>query len=104
MTIYEQFTAMSVEELSRWLDKHGQFDGSPWMLWFEKNYCKKCESIKCSYITAKEKLGIEPFYERSVECTYCELEKKCKFFPDIDDVPDNRDIIEMWLKESITNV
>lgn len=95
---------MSLEDFTAWLDEYGQFDHSPWSEWFAKKYCDNCESIKVTYIDAKEKLGLDPFYNESFECAFCELAdecgvKKCRFFPDLEDIPDNKEVIKMWLKE-----
>lgn len=100
MTYFEEFKNMDIDTLARWIDKNGLFDNSPWLKWWDKNYCSKCESIRCEYADCKEKLGIEPFYERSLECSYCELEGHCKYFPELDYVIDSVDIIKMWLKSN----
>lgn len=89
---------MSIDELTDWLDKYGQFDGSPWMDWFNNNYCSKCEPIKCK---VDEKDAFWPGH--TMDCAYCELEKKCKHFPQLDNMPDNKDIIKMWLMQECTN-
>lgn len=88
MTIYDKFTTSTPTSLAEWLDEHGQFDGSPWMEWFDTNYCKKCEPIlgKC-----------EDDY-RTLKFSYCELKGRCRFFPDLDHCIRNSEIIEMWLK------
>lgn len=39
--------------------------------------------------------------EREFPCSYCELNGNCKFFPDLDEVPDNKKIIKMWLETEI---
>lgn len=97
MTNFEKFTTSDIDTLARFLDKHGAFDDSPWMKWFDENYCKKCEPIECHYAEA-EKLNIKPFYGGTIKCGFCELEGYCKFFPDLDYIPDNEDIIKMWLE------
>ena len=101
MTNFKQIQSMSLEDFAKWLDENGQFDTAPWSGWFSKKYCDKCESIKCKYADAEEKLGLSPFarYNGEVECAYCELEGRCKFFPDLEDVPDNLETIKMWLAE-----
>ncbi len=102
MTNLEKIKNMSIDELAEWLDKNGMFDNSPWMNLFNEKYCAKCESIKCKYADAEEKLGITPFsYSGEIECAYCELENKCRFFPELDDVPDNKEMIKMWLEEEV---
>lgn len=88
MTQFERFKAMNLDEAVGWLDEYGLFDSSPWMKWFDQKYCKNCPSIKCKYED-----GIRQF-----PASWCELYDKCKFFPDMPDVPDNKDIIRMWLE------
>lgn len=97
---YDEFKAMSLEELAEWLDENGMFDGAPWSDWFTKCYCDNCESIKINYRDAEKKLGINVCsYDLTCECAYCELEDKCRFFPEFEDVPDNKEIIKLWLQE-----
>ena len=91
MNKYEQLISMSLDDFARWLDINGKFEGSPWMLWFTNKYCENCEPIKCRY----------PEGTHEFNCSYCELENKCKFFPAMEETPDNRDMIEMWLKEAV---
>ena len=100
-TVFKQIKAMSIDEFAEWLDKNGQFDGSPWMQWWDENYCNKCEPIKCKYADAENKLGFEPFYNRDIECSYCELEHKCRYFTEMSDVPSSKEIIKMWLESEI---
>jgi hypothetical protein len=67
---------------------------------FTEKYCSKCESIKCKYADAEEKLGFSPFsYSGEIECAYCELENKCRFFSELEDAPSNVEMIKMWLIE-----
>lgn len=100
MINFERLQLMSIDELAEWLDKNGMFDNSPWSEWFSKKYCENCESIKCKYADAEEKLSITPFsYSGEIECAYCELENKCRFFQELDDIPDNKKVIKMWLEE-----
>ncbi len=97
MNNFNFLQSLSLDELATWLDKYGQFDDSPWMSWFNENYCDKCESIECSY--TEYGAHIENPYNRRItfECSYCELENKCKFFLEFDDILDNKDIIKLWL-------
>ena len=100
MNNFKRIQSMTVDELAEWLDENGQFDSAPWSEWFSKKYCNNCESIKCKYADTEEKLGITKFsYSGEIECAYCELEKNCRFFPELDDVPDNREVIKLWLEE-----
>ena len=92
--LYNFIKDMSIDELTDGLDKYGQFDSSPWMGWFDENYCSKCESIKCK---VDEKDAFWPDY--TMDCAYCELENKCKYFPQLDNIPDNKDTIKLWLMQ-----
>ncbi len=99
---FERLQSMSIDELAEWLDKNGMFDNSPWLNSFNKKYCEKCEVIECTYTDAKEKLGIEPcFLDDTIECAYCEVYNKCRFFENLEDVPDSKDMIKMWLEEEV---
>ncbi len=101
MTNFEHIKAMSLDELAKWLDTHGQFDSSPWSSWFSETYCDNCETIKCKYVDDNDLLDVTPPYNREIACAFCELENKCRFFPEREDVPDNIATIKMWLlKES----
>lgn len=98
MTNLQKIANMSIDELAEWLDENGQYDNSPWNLWWDENYCSKCESIECTYAKAEEKLDSTPYYRHTIKCAYCELENKCKFFPELEDVPDSVNVIKMWLE------
>ena len=93
MTVFEYLTSVTIDEFAEWLDKHGMFDGSPWMDLFDNNYCLKCESeiVHIPNIDG----------ERVEEVGWCELHGKCKYFQDMDEVPDNKAIIKMWLEKEI---
>lgn len=93
MTVFEFITSMSIDELAELLDEYGMFDGSPWMDLFDKNYCLKCESeiVRIPNIDG----------ERVEEAGWCELHGKCKYFQDMDEIPDNKAIIKMWLEKEI---
>lgn len=92
MRIYDVFRNMSIDQLADWLDEHGVFDESPWMKWFNDTYCAKCENVMCHYPESAHEFPV----------FYCELEHKCRFFPDMDHEPDNREIIKMWLNLEFT--
>ena len=88
MTVFESIKSKNIDELSEWLDKYGAMDCSPWTKWFDENYCSKCEAeeIYVSAIDAKH------------ECAWCELHGKCKYFQEMNDIPDNKQVIKMWLE------
>lgn len=93
MTRFEKTKFMNIDEISIWLDKYGQFDTAPWTVWFADKYCDNCESIMCHYEDS----------EYEFPCAWCELNDGCKFFPEMDEVPDNKAIIKLWLESEVNN-
>lgn len=87
LTRLNKLQMMTLDSFTDWLDKHGEFDGSPWIKWWEKKYCQACDS----------ELVRDVDTGREMECAWCELHGKCRFFQEMDYVPDNKDIIKMWL-------
>lgn len=96
---YSYLQSLSLDDFAEWLDKHGQFDDSPWIAWFNETYCLKCESVELSADDVRDKLGIDPFYLGNVAYSYCELNKNCKYFPNMEEPPSTIDIIKLWLKQ-----
>ena len=86
MTNFEKLKSMNEEEISEFLDSIS-IDDDPWTVWFNKRYCENCETIR-SYAR------IPDIYYDS---TYCEVNGKCRYFQDKDDIPDNKEMIELWL-------
>ena len=87
MTNFEKLKSMNEEEISKFLDSLVNIDDNPWIVWFNKRYCKNCEAIR-SYAQ------IPDIYYDS---TYCEVNGNCRYFQDKDDIPDNKEMIELWL-------
>ena len=88
MTNFEKLKSMNEEEISEFLDSLANIDDNPWIVWFNKRYCENCEAIR-SY-------GRNPniYYDS----TYCEVNGNCRYFQDKDDIPDNKEMIELWLE------
>ena len=83
MNIFESIKQMDIDEFVEWLDKCSYTDYAPWIRWWDDNHCRQCESI---------------FFEDH-EYAWCELnDGKCKFYPDMETMPDIKDIIKMWLE------
>lgn len=82
-----------MDEFIEWIDKYCIFDDAPWMIWFDETYCKKCKSV----VINKERTG----YCSDMECSWCELNNKCKFFLELKNTPDNKQIIKMWLEREV---
>ena len=100
MTNLQKIKDMSLDELVEWLDENVYVEDAPWMKWWNERYCSKCESVERHFMAAQEELGIIPLLGDTIECAYCELAdetgiKKCRFFPELGDVPDNRKVIKM---------
>lgn len=101
MTNFEKLQSMSVDELAKWLDQNGIIDNSPWMEHFNSKYCNNCESVMCKYEDAEKVVGFKPFYDDEIECAYCEIYQKCRYFQDMDDVPDGKEIVKLWLESEV---
>lgn len=91
MNNFENFKSMSIDQLAEWLDKYLAFDDAPHMVWFNEKYCNNCESIMCHYEDS----------EREFPCAHCELNNKCKFFPEMDEVPGSVEIVKLWLEAEV---
>ena len=90
MNKFESLMSKNIDEFAAFLDQHGTFDNSPWIQWFDNTYCKNCEPE----ILSKE--GTD--YYHDLECGWCELYGKCRYFQELDKIPDNQRTIKMWLE------
>lgn len=94
LTNYERIKNFSVEELANWLDEYGILDGSPWMNWFNDNYCNRCERVPVTYTDTSGNTA-------KFECAWCELNNdECKFF---ERYMDSREIVKEWLEQDTSN-
>lgn len=102
MTKFEEINFKDIDGFSEWLDKYEAYDNSPWMEWWDKNYCQKCEAIT---MPCDEYARIDgwsySYYYGDIESAYCEIHKKCRYFEDMNEVPSNKEIIKMWLESEI---
>lgn len=102
MTNFEKLKAMDVSSLATWLDKNGIIDHSPWLEDFNNKYCANCESVMCKYEDAEKVIGFKPMFDDDeVECAYCEIYKKCRYFEDRDEVPDGVEMVKLWLEAEV---
>lgn len=99
MTKFESIKSKNIDEFAEWLDKYGAYDDSAWDKWFNANYCQKCEAITmpCDEYACIDGWS-HSYYYGDIECAYCEIHKKCRYFEDMDEVPNNKEIIKMWLE------
>ena len=93
MNNFEKLKSMSLEELADWLDKNGMWDNSPWSKWFDSKYCRQCQPVEA---TVEDDFG-----KRECEFAWCELEHKCLYFAELEDVPNCEEIIKMWLEAEV---
>lgn len=91
MTYFDILKSMDIHQFAEWLDENCRFDDSPWIAWWDAKYCKNCEPIMCCYKGSN----------REFPCSWCEIEHNCKFFQNIDEVPNNKEIIKMWLESEV---
>lgn len=95
MNNFEKLQSMSIDELVEWIDVNIYSDGAIWWEWFDENYCDKCES---------EIIYIDDYFRgpnTEHKCAYCEVHNKCRFFSEMDDIPDNKEVIKMWLEAEV---
>lgn len=89
MTEFDRLKSKDINELAKWLASFDTADNAPWTRWWNKKYCNNCE-IKTVHILERPC--------RSVDYYWCEVNNKCKFFKELDTVPDDVTIIKMWLE------
>lgn len=82
MTVFDNIKNLNIDEFVDWLDENILCDNAPWWKHFDDNYCSKC---------------IAEIDNRNHKCGYCELNGKCRYFQDLDNIPDRKQIIKMWL-------
>lgn len=91
MTQFEALKEKNLVEFAQWLLELQDSSEFPWDVWFNENYCKKCDSIF--------KVVSNPFYpskQMTQECSFCEINNCCRFFPEYEMLPSEK-IIELWL-------
>lgn len=94
MTVFNSIKNKNIDEFAEWLDENCSSDYAPWWKYWDENYCNKCEPIES---TTKNYFGY------TVEYAYCELNNNCRFFKDRENIPDNKQIIKMWLESELSN-
>jgi hypothetical protein len=101
MNNFENLKSLSLEGLANWLYMNCQFEDSPWANWFDDTYCSRCEPVTASAEEAESKLDIKPWYNEDIECAPCELTHKCERFYDMEEIPDELEIIKLWLRQEM---
>lgn len=89
MNKYERLRSMTIDDMAGYLDACWSHDDDPSMEWWNKKYCNNCEPV---YKYAE-------CFNREVDFAWCEVNGgQCKYFPELDGLPDNRQIMKMWLE------
>lgn len=88
MKAIDTIKSFTIDEMVDFLDEYSIHDLTPWFIWWDKNYCNKC----------MEEIKFNPYYERNSEYTYCELNNNCRYFQDLNEVPDSKQVLRMWLE------
>ena len=87
MTNFEQFKNMNMNELARWIDENVMVECAPHNIWFDKKYCSKCDPIVIVHNDGYE-----------MEYAYCEMNDKCRFFPEHNILSDTENVVKLWLE------
>ena len=90
MNNFKKLQSMSIDQLVDFLDTNGHHN-AVWWKWFEEKYCNKCELEKYH----------SDYFQQEGKCAYCEIHDNCRFFPDMKDVPDNKETIKLWLEAEV---
>lgn len=88
MTVFEKIKSMNIDEFAEWYDKYCTHDDDQCITWWNDNYCIKC----------KPEIGRYKDSDRDIEFCWCELHGKCKYFQDLDEVPDTLYMTRLWLE------
>lgn len=91
MTEFERINAMNIDEFVDWFVANCMHDGDPAITWWDKTYCKNCESVEVEGLV----LGT------TMECAWCEVNNKCKFFKDMDNIPNSKQMTKIWLQSEV---
>ena len=96
MNNFEHLQTMPIDQLVEFLDTNGHHDAI-WWKWFEEKYCDNCE-LETVYV---DDPNCEFIWKTECEFAYCAVHDKCRFFQDMDQEPDNKEIIKLWLESEI---
>lgn len=88
MTVFDQIRKMNIDEFAEWFNDHCSHDTDPCVEWWNNTYCKNCNP----------ELGTIEGTQTPLEFAWCELHKKCRFFPNMECIPDSLEMTKIWLK------
>lgn len=93
LTNYESIRQKSIHEMEEWLHKYGEYEGTPWQKWWKENHCDKCETVTETCVDSG----------KEYDFCYCDLERKCRFYPEMEEEPSLKQVIRMWLEAEAEN-
>lgn len=82
MKVFEKLKSMNIDEYAEWFEANCLHNDDPCIKWFNDTYCENCEAV----------------VKDGHEYAYCELNHKCRHFKDMNDMPDNKQTIKLWLE------
>ena len=88
MIMFEKIKTTNIDELVEMLDKYSLNEHSPWFEWWDRKYCDNCIA----------EIAYNPEIGRDLPHGWCELHQNCRYFPELDDIPNSKQIIKMWLE------
>ncbi len=89
MNNFERIKEMNIDEFVKLLDQLDEgYCDTPWTTWFNDNYCSKCEPV----------MAYAEYAEKELKFAWCELSDKCKFFPELNNMPSCEQTIKLWLE------
>ena len=91
MNNYERIRAMTINDMAEFFDDKWSYDYDPAIEWWDDTYCSKCESVK-RYVDV---------VDREMDFAWCEVNGVCKYFPELDEVPNRKRIMKLWLESEV---
>lgn len=85
MTVFESLKSMNIDEFADWFEKNCLHDDDPCIKWWDKTYCQNCK----------------PVIKDGQEYAHCELNEQCKYFRYMNEVPDNKQVVKLWLESEV---
>jgi hypothetical protein len=97
MTLYEKLIGLNKEDLAKeihemWRENREE----PWTEWFCERYCTCCAPVY-----EKNPFTGEDYQDDAYLCSYCELNGRCRHFPELNEVPSDEKMILIWLSQQV---
>ena len=91
MTVFEQIKNMDIDEFTAWITVNWLYSGDLVIDWWDKTYCRKCKPEKITF----------PNIDHEYECSYCGEYDKCRYFTELDKMPDDLMRVKLWLQSHV---